>query len=49
VAVAVAAVALAIIGEGPALWVGFGLLPMLWAIVFGLVLVIRGDFGMEAG
>lgn len=48
VAVAVAAVALALVGDGPALWVGFGLLPMLWAIVFGLVLLIRGDFGVEA-
>ena len=48
IAAAVAAVGLALATDGPALWVGFGLLPMLWAVVFGLVLLIRGDFGTEA-
>lgn len=48
VAVAVGAVALALAGDGPALWVGFGLLPMLWAVVFGMVLLVRGDFHVDA-
>lgn len=42
-----AAVALALATDGPAIWIGLGLLPMLWAFVFGLVLVIRGRFGLE--
>jgi hypothetical protein len=42
-----AAVALALATDGPAIWIGLGLLPMLWAFVFGLVLLIRGRFGLE--
>jgi len=42
-----AAVALALATDGPAIWIGFGLLPMLWAFVFGLVLLIRGSLGLE--
>ena len=42
-----AAVALALATDGPAIWIGLGLLPMLWAFVFGLVLLIRGSFGLE--
>lgn len=48
VGLAVALVALAVVVDGPALWVGFGLLPMLWSFVFGLVLLIRGEFVREA-
>ncbi len=47
VAVVGAAVALALATDGPAIWIGLGLLPMLWAFVFGLVLLIRGRFGLE--
>ncbi len=42
-----AAVALALATDGPAIWIGLGLLPMLWAFVFGLVLLIRGSLGLE--
>ena len=42
-----AAVALALATDGPVIWIGLGLLPMLWAFVFGLVLVIRGSLGLE--
>ncbi|MFB3049905.1 MAG: hypothetical protein ACE1Z9_07125 [Acidimicrobiia bacterium] len=41
------AVALALATDGPAIWIGLGLLPMLWAFVFGLVLLIRGSLGLE--
>lgn len=44
VGLAVAAVIFALFADGPALWVGFGLLPMLWSFVFGLYLLIRGEF-----
>lgn len=47
VVVVSAAVALALATDGPAIWIGLGLLPMLWAFVFGLVLLIRGSFGLE--
>ncbi len=46
VVVAGAAVALALATDGPAIWIGLGLLPMLWAFVFGLVLLIRGSLGL---
>ncbi len=42
-----AAVAYALATDGPAIWIGLGLLPMLWAFVFGLVLLIRGSFRLE--
>ncbi len=42
-----AAVALALATDGPAIWIGLGLLPMMWAFVFGLMLLIRGRFGLE--
>ncbi len=35
--------------DGPAIWIGFGLLPILWAITFGIVLLVRGDFRMRGG
>ena len=47
IVVALAAVAFALATNGPAIWIGLALLPMLWAITFGLVLLIRGDFRME--
>lgn len=47
VVAAVAAVGLALVGDGPALWVGFGLLPLLWALVFGAVLLVRGEYDVE--
>lgn len=46
IAVAVTAVAAALATDGPAIWIGLGLLPMLWAITFGFVLLIRGEFGL---
>lgn len=48
IAAAVGAVVVALATDGPALWVGFGLLPMLWAVVLGGVLLVRGDFATEA-
>ena len=47
IVVTLAAVAFALATDGPAIWIGLALLPMLWAITFGLVLLIRGDFHME--
>ena len=48
IAAAVGAVVLALATDGPALWVGFGLLPMMWAVVLGIVLLIRGAFATDA-
>jgi hypothetical protein len=42
-----ALVALALATGGPAIWIGLGLLPMLFAFAFGLLLLIRGGFGLE--
>ena len=39
----------ALVTDGPAIWIGFGLLPILWAITFGIVLLVRGDFRMRSG
>ena len=39
----------ALVSDGPAIWIGFGLLPILWAITFGIVLLVRGDFRMRGG
>ncbi len=47
VAVVGAAVTAALATDGPAIWIGLGLLPMMWAFVFGLMLLIRGRFGLE--
>jgi MFS family permease len=46
---AVVAVVVALVTDGPAIWIGFGLLPILWAITFGFVLLVRGDFRMRGG
>ncbi len=49
IGLAVVAVAVALATDGPAIWIGFGLLPILWAITFGIVLLVRGDFRMRSG
>lgn len=47
-----AAVALVVVGaaaSGPVVWLAQGTLPMLWALTFGIVLLIRGTFGHPLG
>ena len=33
--------------SGPVVWLSLGALPMLWALVFGVVLFVRGRFAQE--
>ncbi len=47
VGVALISVVIAAVQSGPAVWLALGGLPMLWALTFGVVLVVRGTFGPE--
>ena len=48
VAAAAAAVGVAASTSGPVIWLSLGGLPMLWALAFGVLLLIRGRFGTAA-
>jgi hypothetical protein len=44
VVIAAALVIVGVIIEGPGFWLALGVLPLLWAFTFGLILLIRGRF-----
>ena len=47
----IAALGVVVVGayaSGPVFWLGFGALPLLWALVFGLLLTVRGRFTSAA-
>ena len=44
VAIAAGIVVVAVITSGPVFWLTIGVLPMLWAVAFGPILVVRGSF-----
>ena len=44
VAIAAGLVVVGVITSGPVFWLAIGVLPILWAVAFGLILVVRGSF-----
>lgn len=48
IAAAVIVVGIGSVTSGPVVWLALGVLPMLWALVFGAVLVARGSFRTES-
>ena len=42
-------IGVAALNSGPVIWLFLGALPMLWALAFGAVLVIRGRFSTSDG
>lgn len=44
VVIAAVLVVVGVIIEGPVFWLALGVLPLLWALAFGLILLIRGRF-----
>jgi hypothetical protein len=48
VIVATGIVTVGVIASGPVFWLSLGVLPLLWALAFGLVLTVRGRFGTSS-
>jgi hypothetical protein len=48
VIVAAGVVTVGVITSGPVFRLSLGVLPLLWALAFGLVLMVRGSFGHPA-
>ena len=48
VAVTTVLIVAGVLTSGPVFWLALGTLPMVWAFVFGLVLIKRGRFGTPA-